>query len=109
MTGTALADKVSMLALLTLRLATIVYKVLEQLCGLMFDRQIPVSVRSSVKPSRFQSLMVLSADVVTICLLSGLNKHFRTCLPTTQPEMSGDANLQRAYLQKVTLLRSRSH
>lgn len=42
---------------------------------------LPVSVRSRVNPSRFQSLMVLSADVVTICLLSGLSRHFRTCLP----------------------------
>lgn len=44
---------------------------------------LPVRVRSRVKPSRFHSLMVLSAEVVTICLLSGLNKHFKTCLPAT--------------------------
>lgn len=41
----------------------------------------PVSVLSKEKPSRFHSLIVLSADVVTICLLSGLSRHFKTCLP----------------------------
>lgn len=48
----------------------------EQLKGLS-----PVRVLSSVKPSRFQSLTVLSAEAVASWRTSGLSKHFNTYLP----------------------------
>ena len=44
-------------------------------------RAAPTSVRSSVKPSRFQSLTVLSADVVASWRTSGLSRHLSTYLP----------------------------
>ena len=42
---------------------------------------IPVRVLSRVKPSRFQSLTVLSAEAVASCRTSGLSKHLSTYLP----------------------------
>ena len=44
-------------------------------------RPLPVKVLSRVKPSRFHSLTVLSADAVASWRTSGLNKHFSTYLP----------------------------
>ena len=41
----------------------------------------PTSVRSSVKPSRFHSLIVLSADVVASWRTSGLSRHLSTYFP----------------------------
>ncbi len=38
---------------------------------------LPVRVRSREKPSRFQSLMVLSEDVVASWRTSGLSRHFK--------------------------------
>lgn len=42
---------------------------------------IPVRVRSRVKPSMFHNLTVLSAAAVASCLASGLSRHFRMGLP----------------------------
>ena len=42
---------------------------------------VPVSVLSSVKPSRFHSFTVLSAEAVASWRTSGLSKHFSTYLP----------------------------
>lgn len=40
-------------------------------------RSLPVRVRSREKPSRFQSLMVLSEEVVASWRTSGLSRHFK--------------------------------
>ena len=53
-----------------------------------FPRSAPVRVRSSLKPSTFQSLIVLSEEVVASCLASGLSRHFRTCLPAPMAVLS---------------------
>ena len=41
---------------------------------------VPVRVRSSLKPSTFHSLMVLSEDVVASCLASGLRQALQDML-----------------------------
>jgi hypothetical protein len=50
----------------------------------------PVKVRSSVNPSIFQSLTVLSEDVVTIWRTSGLSRTFKMCLPALKPTNIGN-------------------
>ena len=50
-------------------------------CCMRRKANIPVRVLSRVKPSRFHSLTVLSAEAVASCRTSGLSKHLSTYLP----------------------------
>ena len=50
-------------------------------CCTSREANVPVRVLSRVKPSRFHSLTVLSAEAVASCRTSGLSKHLSTYLP----------------------------
>lgn len=71
--------------------------------GYVIQSNTPVRVRSRVNPSKFHSLIVLSAEVVTIWRLSGLSRHFSTCLPAEPPQSPAISRYLNLFAKNVWL------